>query len=76
VGLTTLPCKKKEIVEKPPGNSVGFCGDQGLSSAVEPRKVEEEEEEEVNLHNFDGTLQQVSIKSRRKSVKISGELLL
>jgi hypothetical protein len=40
VGLTTLPCKKK-IVEKPPRNSVGFCGgDQGLSWAVEPRKEE------------------------------------
>jgi hypothetical protein len=25
LGLTTLPCKKK-IVEKPPRNSVGFCG--------------------------------------------------
>jgi hypothetical protein len=41
VGLTTLPCKKK-IVEKPPKNSVGFCGGgQGLSWAVEPRKEEE-----------------------------------
>jgi hypothetical protein len=37
VGLTTLPCKKK-IVEKPPRNSAGFCGGQGLSWAVEPRK--------------------------------------
>jgi hypothetical protein len=38
VGLTTLPCKKK-IVEKPPTNSVGFCGEgQGLSWAEEPRK--------------------------------------
>jgi hypothetical protein len=38
VGLTTLPCKKK-IVEKPPGNSAGFCGGgQGLSWVVEPRK--------------------------------------
>jgi hypothetical protein len=38
VGLPTLPCKKK-IVEKPPRNSVGFCGGgQGLSWAVEPRK--------------------------------------
>jgi hypothetical protein len=42
VGLTTLPCKKK-IVEKPPRNSVGFCGGgRGLSWAVEPRKEEEE----------------------------------
>jgi hypothetical protein len=42
VGLTTLPCKKK-TVEKPPRNSVGFCGGgQGLSWAVEPRKEEEE----------------------------------
>jgi hypothetical protein len=38
VGLTTLTCKKK-IVEKPPRNSAGFCGEgQGLSWAVEPRK--------------------------------------
>jgi hypothetical protein len=45
VGLTTLPCKKK-IVEKPPRNSAGFCGGgQGLSWAVEPRKEEEEEED-------------------------------
>jgi hypothetical protein len=45
VGLTTLSCKK-EIVEKPPRNSAGFCGgDQGLRWAVEPRKEEEEEEE-------------------------------
>jgi hypothetical protein len=37
-GLTTLPPKKK-IVEKPPRNSVGFCGGgQVLSWAVEPRK--------------------------------------
>jgi hypothetical protein len=42
VGLTTLPCKKK-IVEKPPRNSVGFCGGgQGLGWAVEPRKVRKE----------------------------------
>jgi hypothetical protein len=42
VGITTLPCKKK-IVEKPPRNSAGFCGEgQGLSWAVEPRKEEEE----------------------------------
>jgi hypothetical protein len=41
MGLTTLPCKKK-IVEKPPRNSVGFCGGgQGLSWAVKPRKEEE-----------------------------------
>jgi hypothetical protein len=40
VGLTTLPCKKK-IVEKPPRNSAGFCGGQGLSWAVEPSKEEE-----------------------------------
>jgi hypothetical protein len=40
VGLTTLPCKKK-IVEKPPRNSVGFCGGgQGLSWAVELRREE------------------------------------
>jgi hypothetical protein len=40
VGLTTLPCKK-EIVEKPPRNSAGFCGGgQGLSWVVEPRKEE------------------------------------
>jgi hypothetical protein len=46
VGLTTLHCIK-EIVEKPPRNSAGFCGGgQGLSWAVEPRKEEEEEEEE------------------------------
>jgi hypothetical protein len=46
VGLTILPCKK-EIVEKPPRNSAGFCGGgHGLSWAVEPRKEEEEEEEE------------------------------
>jgi hypothetical protein len=39
VELTTLPCKKKKIVEKPPRNSAGFCGGgQGLSWAVEPRK--------------------------------------
>jgi hypothetical protein len=30
---------KKNIVEKPPRNSPGFCGGgQGLSWAVEPRK--------------------------------------
>jgi hypothetical protein len=45
VGLTTLPCKKKKIVEKPPRNSAGFCGGgQGLSWAVEPREEEEGEE--------------------------------
>jgi hypothetical protein len=39
VGLTILPYKNK-IVEKPPRNSAGFCGGgQGLSWAVEPRKV-------------------------------------
>jgi hypothetical protein len=43
VGLTSLPCKKK-IVEKPPRNSAGCCGGQGLSWAVGPRKEEEEEE--------------------------------
>jgi hypothetical protein len=44
VGLTILPCTK-EIVEKPPRNSAGFCGrGQGLSWAVEPRKEEEEED--------------------------------
>jgi hypothetical protein len=38
VGLKTLPFTKK-IAEKPPRNSVGFCGGgQGLSWAVEPRK--------------------------------------
>jgi hypothetical protein len=37
VGLTTPPCKKKKIVEKPPRNSVGLYGEgQGLSWAVEP----------------------------------------
>jgi hypothetical protein len=47
VGLTTLPCKKK-IVKKLPRNLVGFCGrGQGLSWAVEPRKEEEEEEENI-----------------------------
>jgi hypothetical protein len=41
VGLKTLPCKK-ENVEKPPGNSAGFCGGgQDLSWAVEPRKEED-----------------------------------
>jgi hypothetical protein len=40
---------KKEIVEKPPRNSAGFCGGgQVLSWAVEPRK--EEEEEDIILH--------------------------
>jgi hypothetical protein len=39
VGLPTLPCKKKKIIEKHPRNSAGFCGGgQGLSWAVEPRK--------------------------------------
>jgi hypothetical protein len=38
-----LPCKKK-IVEKPPRNSARFCGGgQGLSWAVEPRKLKKEE---------------------------------
>jgi hypothetical protein len=33
---------KKKIVEKPPRNSAGFCGEgQGLKWAVEPRKEEE-----------------------------------
>jgi hypothetical protein len=46
VGLTTLP-SRKENVEKPPRNSVGFCGGgQGLSWAVEPRKEEEQLEKE------------------------------
>jgi hypothetical protein len=41
VGLKPYPVKK-EIVEKPPRNSAGFCGvGQGLSWAVEPRKEEE-----------------------------------
>jgi hypothetical protein len=41
VGLTTPPCKKKKIVEKPPRNSAGFCGGgQGLDWAVEPRRAE------------------------------------
>jgi Tfp pilus assembly protein PilN len=39
VGLTTLPGKRK-IVEKPPRNSAGFSGDQGLPWVVEPRKEE------------------------------------
>jgi hypothetical protein len=39
VGLTTLPCKKKKIVEKLARNSAVFYGvGQGLSWAVEPRK--------------------------------------
>jgi hypothetical protein len=39
VGITTLPCKKENI-EKPTTNSAEFCGGgQGLSWAVEPRKV-------------------------------------
>jgi hypothetical protein len=39
-GLQPYPVKKK-IVEKPPRNSAGFYGGgQGLSWAVEPRKVE------------------------------------
>jgi hypothetical protein len=43
-GLKPYPVKKK-IVEKPPRNSVGFCGGgQGLSWAVEPRKEEEDRE--------------------------------
>jgi hypothetical protein len=51
VGLTTLPCKKKKIIEKPPRNSAGFCvGGHGLSWAVEPRKEEEEEEEDNRLY--------------------------
>jgi hypothetical protein len=44
VGLTNLPCKK--IVEKPPRNSAGFWGGQGLSWAMEPRK------EELNLRTM------------------------
>jgi hypothetical protein len=40
VGLQTYSVKKK-IFEKPPRNSVGFCGGgQDLSWAVEPRKEE------------------------------------
>jgi hypothetical protein len=51
VGLTTLPCKKK-IVEKPPRNSAGFCGEgQGLSWAVEPRKEEEWAEDKKLYQN-------------------------
>jgi hypothetical protein len=43
VGLQPYPVKKK-IVEKPPRNSIEFCGGgQGLSWAVEPRKEEEYE---------------------------------
>jgi hypothetical protein len=39
MGLTTLACEKKKIVEKLPRNSARFCGGgQGLSWAVEPRK--------------------------------------
>jgi hypothetical protein len=50
VGLTTLPCKKKKILEKPPRNSAGFCGGgQGLSWAVEPRKEEEEVTTNLNV---------------------------
>jgi hypothetical protein len=38
VGLQPYPVKKK-IVEKPPRNSVGFCGGGlGLSWALEPRR--------------------------------------
>jgi hypothetical protein len=49
VGLTTLPCKKK-IVEKPPRNSAGFCGEgQGLSWAVEPRKAERKKKKKTCL---------------------------
>jgi hypothetical protein len=54
VGLTTLPCKKKKIVEKPPRNSAGFYGGgQSLSWAVETRKEEKEEGLHLlhNLHN-------------------------
>jgi hypothetical protein len=38
MGLTTLPYKKN-IVQKPPRYSAGFCGrGQGLSWDVKPRK--------------------------------------
>jgi hypothetical protein len=48
VELKILPCKK-EIVEKHPRNSAGFCGGgQGLRWAVKPRKEEEEEEEDLS----------------------------
>jgi hypothetical protein len=47
VGLTTLPSKKK-LLRSLQENSAGFCGGgQGLGWAVEPRKKEEEEEDEV-----------------------------
>jgi hypothetical protein len=48
----TIFCVKK-IVEKPPRNSVGFCGGgQGLSWAVEPRKEEEKELKGSQVHNL------------------------
>jgi hypothetical protein len=56
VGLTTLPCKKK-IVEKPPRNSVGFCGGgQGLSWAVEPRKEKSSQEGLCSMELVSGSI--------------------
>jgi hypothetical protein len=62
VGLTTLPCKKKNV-EKPPRNSAGLTeedcgGGQGLSWAVEPRRESSQnpttepcpEPDEASLH--------------------------
>jgi hypothetical protein len=50
-GATTLPCKR-ENVEKPPRNSVGFCGgDKGLNWAVELRKEEQRKGEWKRIHN-------------------------
>jgi hypothetical protein len=51
VGLEPYPVKKK-IVEKPPRNSVGFCGGgQGLSWAVELRKEENKVQELYSRKN-------------------------
>jgi hypothetical protein len=55
VGLTTLPCKNK-IVEKPPRNSAGFFGGQGLSWAVEPRKEEEATSDTNSYQRLQGLL--------------------
>jgi hypothetical protein len=63
---------KKKIVEKPPRNSAGFCGEgQGLSWAVEPRKEEEEEEEEdyLLLSIMCKFRDRVGVKNSEKSIK-------
>jgi hypothetical protein len=66
VRLTTLPCKK-EIVEKPPRNAVGFCGGgHGLSWAVEPRK-----EEEYNEIHIPHETIHYSRKSKCLNIKLS-----